>query len=296
MKPTFVVLTDLSPGAARAAHVAALLAAAAGAELVLLHLEAEPVVEPEFGLLPLPAHYLDQQQRDTVAALAALARSLAAPVRVQPNRGGLHDTLQLVIRRQMPLLLVLGLAPEHALIDQLLYSYALPVLRATHLPLLLVPAAGLPEEAQLPRQVALAIDGERFQLSAASCRVAALVESWQAEYTVVHVAPPDGPTLNMHDVVTTAHDGGLLSARVISSSTYQLRHAVCGAGLVQAVVDTQADLLVLVARPRSFLDELFHRSATAEVLPRSPVPVLLLPAAAVAAPTAARQAADGLLY
>ncbi|GAB3825981.1 universal stress protein [Hymenobacter jeollabukensis] len=294
MKPTFVVLTDLSPSAERAAHLAALLAESAGAELVLLHLEAEAVVEPEFGLLPLPAHYLDRQERDTVAALAALGRQLAAPVRVQPNRGGLHDTLQTVIRHQAPLLLVLGLAPESDLIDQLLYNYALPVLRETHLPLLLVPVAA--HEPALPRQVALAIDGEPFQLSPASCKVAALVESWQAEYTVVHVVPPDGPTLNMHDVVTTAHDSGLLSARVISSSTYQLRHAVCGAGLVQAVGDTQAELLVLVARPRSFLDELFHRSATAEVLPRSPVPVLVLPAAAVAAPSATHLAVDGLLY
>ena len=52
------------------------------------------------------------------------------------------------------------------------------------------------------------------------------------------------------------------------------------AGVLRAVAEAQADLLILIARPRSFLGRLFHRSVTAQVLRGCPVPVLLVPAAA----------------
>lgn len=52
------------------------------------------------------------------------------------------------------------------------------------------------------------------------------------------------------------------------------------AGLLRALADTQADLLVLIARPHSFLGRMFYHSVTAEVLRRSPVAVLLVPAQA----------------
>ncbi|OON69965.1 universal stress protein [Hymenobacter sp. CRA2] len=295
MKPIFVVLTDLSPGAHRAAYYAALLAGATGAELRLVYLEAEAVVEPEFGMLPLPAEYLDQQQHDVAAALAELARTLPAPARVQPAAGGLHDTLQALIRRQPPHLLVLGLAPEHDLIDQLLYNYALPVLRDTHLPLLLVPPdAAL--DPSLPRQVALALDGEAFRLSPAAQRLLALLQGLPAEYTVVHVAGPAGPGGNMRRVVETARQAGELPGEAVGFSTYQLRNASRSAGLVQAAADTQADLLVLVARPRSFLASLLPCHLATAVARSCPVPVLLLPAAAEPDPVTPPSAVDGLLY
>ena len=57
-------------------------------------------------------------------------------------------------------------------------------------------------------------------------------------------------------------------------------------GVLAAVADTQADLVVVLARQRSYFSELFHRSVTAQLLERCPVPVLVLPVMpeAVAAP------------
>ncbi|MCC3159738.1 universal stress protein [Hymenobacter sp. 15J16-1T3B] len=294
MKPVFVVLSNLSPEAHRAAYYAALLAAATGAELRLVHLKAEAVVEPEFGLLPMPVEYLDQQQLDAAAALAELARTLPVVASVEPAADGLHDTLQALIHRQAPHLLVLGLAPEHYLIDQLLYNYALPALRDTRLPLLLVPAeaAGGPG---LPRQLALALDGAAFRLGSASRRLLALLQGLSADYTVVHVAGPAGPALDMRRVVATARQAGALLAAADPSS-YQLQHASRSAGLVQAAVDIQADWLVLVARPRSLLASLWPCHLATAVARRCPVPVLLLPAEAEPAPALLPTAVDGLLY
>jgi nucleotide-binding universal stress UspA family protein len=54
-------------------------------------------------------------------------------------------------------------------------------------------------------------------------------------------------------------------------------HLSPAAGLLEAIVDAQADLLIVVARSRTYLGELFHRSVTAQVLGNSPVPILILP-------------------
>jgi len=43
---------------------------------------------------------------------------------------------------------------------------------------------------------------------------------------------------------------------------HQKTYAWPAAGIAQALADTRADLLVLVARPRGFLGELFHRGGT----------------------------------
>ena len=50
-------------------------------------------------------------------------------------------------------------------------------------------------------------------------------------------------------------------------------------GVLAAVQDTKADLVIVLARERSYLGELFHRSVTAQLLAHCPVPVLVLPVA-----------------
>ena len=58
-------------------------------------------------------------------------------------------------------------------------------------------------------------------------------------------------------------------------------------GLLAAVHDTKADLVIVLARERSYLGELFHRSVTARLLAECPVPVLVLPVVAEITPPAA---------
>jgi nucleotide-binding universal stress UspA family protein len=58
------------------------------------------------------------------------------------------------------------------------------------------------------------------------------------------------------------------------------QHAHYEQGVLAAARDMQADLIIVLARQRSYLGELFHRSVTAHLLLHSPVPVLVLPTAA----------------
>ena len=62
----------------------------------------------------------------------------------------------------------------------------------------------------------------------------------------------------------------------IPSTTYLVQHQPHSEGIVQAVLDVQAEVLVLLARPRSFLDSIFGWGVAAQMAHISPVPLLLL--------------------
>ena len=278
MNPSLLVLADLSPAAERAAQYAALLGTPLQAHLILLHFYHDPVLELE--LAGVTSAQLSRNQADTAAVLRAVAQRLPVPADVTVSVKPMPEAIAEVVRGHHPLLLVMGLSAEHLVLDHWLHNQLLPVLRATQQPLLLVPEAATTRS---PRRVVLAVDGEPFTLNAAAAHVAALFEAWpDVAYTVAnvpsrHEQPAFSGELALDDVRTS----GLLPATA-TLELYEHRHFSAVTGIIQALEYAHADLLVLIARPRSFLGRLFHRSVTAQVLRLSPVPVLLLPATAEA--------------
>ena len=281
MNPCIVVLANLSAVAEQAAQYAAVLGAPQQAHLELLHLYHDPVLDPE--LVTVTAAHTFRTQAETAALLRERAYRLAVPAEVKVSVQPLVTAVQEIVCQGNPLLLAMGLSAEHTLLDQYLHNQALPVLRTTHRPLLLVPEAAVP--LRLPRRIALAVDAEPFHLNEAAQALVPLLSSWQAAYTAVHVLVPGEReaypgqralgNLKMSGLVTSAQPLEL----------YEAAHVRPAAGVLQAIADTQADMLVLIARPRSFLGRLFHHSVTAEVLRHSPVPVLLVPATVQGQPT-----------
>jgi nucleotide-binding universal stress UspA family protein len=185
------------------------------------------------------------------------------------------------VRQLEPLLLAMGLSPELTLPDQVLRNHALPVLRSTHRPLLLIPENSPPPA--LPRRLALAVDAESFTLCAAARAATPLLQAWRAAVTVVHVlAANEQQAFPGQRALAHVRRSGLLPDQPLE--LYEETGVPAAAGVLQAVADTQAEMLVLIARPRSFLGHLFHRSVTAQVLRHATVPVLLLPAVAATKP------------
>lgn len=278
MKSSLLVLANLPEAAAHTARYAATLAQPLGLRMALLHCYLYPtLMAPE--LVGSMMEQLDRTDAETLAALRALASRLPVPTEVLEATGPLQEDVALALRRFQPQLLVMGLGAEHGLLDELLRSQVLPALRATHRPMLLVPALTLASPVvALPRRVLIAVDGEPFSLVAASRNLGELMASWGATYTVAHIlTSPDEAARSSHLALADVQASGLLPPDT-PIRLYQEIYASPVAGITQALVDTRADMLVLVARPRSFWSELFHRSVTAAVLRHCPVPVLLLPA------------------
>ncbi|RTQ52558.1 universal stress protein [Hymenobacter gummosus] len=270
---TLVVLTNLSPAAERARRYAARLAGPLGARVVLLHVYQPPVLSPDTGLVMGSAGYYDREQTDT--ALQALAADMPVPATAEVIDGAFADGLSAAVRRYQPLLLVLGLTSTEHYFDALLANRALPLLRHSPCAVLLVP-----ETAALtpPHRVVLGVDGEPFAVGPAAAAVLhELLRTWQAQATLTYTSTP-ASSLSRNEVLRAVQRSGLLPAAA-EIDFHQPLADTPEQGLLRTAAARQANLLVLMARRRSFLGQLFHRSVTARVARQASLPVLLLPVA-----------------
>ena len=274
MNPSLVVLANLSNAAEHAARYAAAFGAPLHVHLALLHFYHDPVLlAPELAIVP--AAQVDRNYAATAAGIQALARQLPGGAEAVVSMQAMSDAVAEAIGRFHPLVLAMGLSTEHDLLDYLLHNRALPVLRATHHPLLLVPETST--LLRPPRRVLLALDAEPFTLNPAARLLAPLLAAWRATHTVAHL-----PT--HHEYLSSPGQMALANARasgLLPPNTplhlHEQPHETAAAGVLHAIASTEADLLMLVARPRSFMGRLFHNSVTAQVLRHSPIPILLVP-------------------
>jgi nucleotide-binding universal stress UspA family protein len=177
--------------------------------------------------------------------------------------------------RHQPALFVLGLPAPGQLTSGQVSLAALELLRAAHYPVLLVPAdmpIGTP-----PRKVLVAADREAFALTNTSAILPELLRNWGIELTVAHVSTVEDDA-GCAQALRAVQCSGLGAA----ATSVDLRGYLSSDpadGLLRAIDETEADLVVMLARSRSYLSELFHRSVTSRVINHSPVPVLVVPVA-----------------
>jgi nucleotide-binding universal stress UspA family protein len=273
MQPTILVLANLAEAAEPAVHYAAALAAPLPAQLILLHLDVYPVLlEPE--LMAAASARNTRKEVEPMTTLRELAQRLPVPTEVVETAGVLADAVAAAVQQYHPLLLVMGFSVNRDF-DALLLNQLLPVLRAIHRPLLLVPKGRT--VLGVPSRVLVAVDAEPFTACTASLALAPLLGSWQATYTVAYVGSILSDALGTpgHMALADVRASGLLPPDAPLTLLEECYRAPA-AGIQQAIIDTQADLVVLLMRPRSFRGRLFHQSVTAEVLRHATVPVLLL--------------------
>ena len=263
---TLIVLTNFFPAARRAIHYAAGLAAPIGARLVLLHVRAASVLLGEL-LPPLPAHDADLR-----AAVQALAAGAGVPTAVELVPDLQLSTATGLTRRFAPALFVLGRAAEPAREDEVSAAVR-DLLRAGNFPLLLVPETY--HGPARPARVAVAADGEPFVLDhpAAAQQLLAQLQPVLTVVTVEGIEDDQACAAALRYVKASG-----LTAGANYTTPLAVRHLSPAQGLLTAIGQTDAQLLVLVARQRSFLGEMFHRSVTSRLLAESSVPLLVLPA------------------
>ena len=290
-KLSFIVLTSVYSRAQRAVHYADELAGAVEGRLFLLH--------ANHGSSGAPAAFAGRSGRQELAAtpgieamLTRLAGQLRTPATVASLTRLLPAAVQALSRQHSPALLVVERTAADAAAPNQASLLVLELLRTVPLPLLLVPHAAPPV---LPRRVLVAADSEPLGLSPAIEVVRLLLHRLAPHLTIVHVSGTEADenyARAKHAVELSGLTTGLPD---VAPRGYQYDRPADG--ILAAIDDVGADLVVLLARPRSYLGEQFHRSVTAEVLRRSAVPVLVVPAAESTAATRrqAHHAADNAL-
>lgn len=279
MQPTFVVMTDFSEAAEVALAYTTRLATLVQGRIVLLHVLEDPLPVPlESPLVPVAGRlrFRPRPSRSNVLAeLTHVAQQLPVPAEAEVAEGPLGQALHRLLAHRYPQLLVLGRAHAHAWFEHLLKpSHQAATLEAAHIPVLLVPGYWPP--AELPHRAVVAADGDPLVLNTVCQGLALLLARLRPAATVVHVAAHSHGPSRAAEALEAVRQTGLFGP-LGGNSVYELREMTPVAGLLHAVRELAADLLVVMLRPHFFPGSLLHHDVTAELLGTSPVPVLVLP-------------------
>jgi nucleotide-binding universal stress UspA family protein len=271
MALSLLVLTDFFKPADRALAYADTLATAIRARLVVLHVRRDALLDPEH--LTGRVDTLGQEAIDV--ALSTMMQELVAPATAEVGHGRVAEAVANALGRHQPALVVLGHRNTDSMADELVSTAALDILRTAPQPMLVVPVGAA---LTVPRRLLLALDAEPFSLGGHTGLVRQFFDALPAELTVLHVgAGREQATAGTAAAVAALERTGLTIDLGRGLPTRCLVHATPAGGILAAAATGEYDMVVVVARPRSFLGALFHRSVTAHLLLHSPLPVLVLP-------------------
>ncbi len=278
MDTSLLVLTDFTQPAHQALEYAAQLAEPLGGRIVLLHVQRDAFFDPGRFTRSTPALTPEALNE----AFQTLARSLSVPVVAEVGRGRVAVAVAEAAGRHRPALVILGREEAYDIPDELISTTCLDLLRQLPYPMLVVPHRT--PTFPLPQRVVLCADAEPFALAATTTNtVARLLRRLPAPLTVRHIVPVAMPPSSAQAApldataatVALVHRAGFspdqpITERVVSDDVVE--------GILTVAPGFETDLLVVIARPRSFWGELFAASVTAQIIRRSRLPLLVLPA------------------
>jgi nucleotide-binding universal stress UspA family protein len=265
-----LILTDFFQASNRALDYATNLAEPLAARIVLLHVRRNSPLDPEM----FTGELSNLSQEAIAVALRSVAQRLAVSLVAEVGHGRVAYAVADAVSRHQPSLVVLGRPDYSATPDELVQTTSLDILRVAPYPMLVVPHAIT--TLAPPRRVLLALDGEPFTLGPYAGAVRHLLHSLGASITVLHVTK-EGNSATMPQVLETVLQTGL-AVDLPEVEPRAITHTNAAEGILEVAKPADYDMVAVVARPRSFLGHLFHRSVTAQVLLHSELPVLVLPA------------------
>lgn len=285
MPLTLVILAGFYEAARHAEHYADTLGQALHGKLVLLHVNRASLFDP-YSIVGERYRQAElATETDTTAALHRQALGLRTPATVVVTTDLLPAVAHNLATGYEPALFVLSQPdPDHPTAS--IVADCAELLRGGQHALLIVPLAAPADHA--PRRILIAADREPFALAPAALPLRELLALPGTELLVAHVSGEVEDDTGCAAALRAVQDSGLVAGlpipelRGYTQDTY-------AEGVLDAVRNTQADLVVVFARQRSYLSEIFHHSVTARLLADCPVPILVLPTLA-AIPTALPEA------
>ena len=276
-----IVFAGFYAAGRHAVHYADTLVQAVRGRLVLLHVERASFFDPRELVGNSYRHEEMARQTDTAAALHQLAQGLHVHPLVEVATDLLPSVAQDLAARYAPALFVLSPPSPDSVSAAAVATECAGLLRAGNYPLLVVPATATAD--QPPRRFLIAADAEAFELTAAAQPWCQLLRMPGAHVVVAHVSSGVEDDAGCSAALRVVQASGLVGG-LPAPELRGYEHDDYTEGLLAAVQDTRADMVVVLARERSYLGELFHRSVTARLLERCPVPVLILPVVPEAVP------------
>ncbi len=275
MSVNLITMAGFYPPARNAIRYADLLAQAFNGQLLLLHAKRVAMFDPYQTLGESSRQAELAGQQDTAAILYQQAKELQTPATVEVVTDFLPVVALDMAARLHPALFVVGAyhRPHKGESNDTALACA-ELLRTTCHPVLTVPHTALDTEP--PRRFLIAADRELFQLSPEAEPLRQLLQAPGVEVAVAHISEEVEDDADCAAALRAVLGSGLL-ANLPPPALHGMVHNHPADGILEVATDMAADVIIVLARQRSYLSEFFHDSITARLLDRSPIPVLVLP-------------------
>jgi nucleotide-binding universal stress UspA family protein len=183
--------------------------------------------------------------------------------------GFLNEAVNYVAKERHPDLVVMGTKGETGLPAILLGSHASSLMKATHIPLLIVPEDAIFKGL---KHLVLAADLKTLTKPEHLEPLTEIAELFDSRLTIVNVVKE-----TIVQDATKSQDTAILEDNFNQEIEfkYVVDHNI-EHGIAQFVHDHPCDLLVVVERSRSFIVDLFHKSVTRNLALHTETPLLIL--------------------
>lgn len=267
-----IVPTDYSDNANNAMHYAAALAQATGAQLVLYHAFAYPIITTD---VPYEVEkYIDEIQTSDRATLQEIKRELERqyPIEVKciSQAGSVSYHLQEIVQRENGDLVVMGLRGSNPALNILMGSTTFEVMRQGKFPLLIVPKNA---RFSPPKRLLFACDNPWVGLEATVKPLKDIAAAFGAAIEVFTVVEPTPPITAPKPVRPSNLEQHFEKIQHIYTfeETAEVR-----ASILESIRESNADILAMIPRHHSVWQYLFGKSDTLSVALQTTIPLLAL--------------------
>lgn len=259
-----LVPTDFSKNAEPALTAAIDIANQFGSEITLLH--AYQVYNTAGSFTSVESYMKEDAAKDLLAIIEVVEAQLknGASIISRITKGDTISTIASIAERDASNLIVMGTQGASGLEEVFIGSTTNGVLKQTNVPVLAIPAGFT---WQPIKTIVLAVDEEE---EFSSDVLMPLVKIATQNKSMIRIYHKD----TANDGLNTAIDAYLETLE--RTYHYELDSDNLNDSLNEFVKEYNADLLCMIRRQRSFLERIFHESATSKEVFNSPVPLLVL--------------------
>lgn len=270
---TIIAPTDFSAAAENATEYAADLALQLHAELKLIHVVQMPLVILD---VPVPVENYETSIEDATASMNQLKDRLQQqtknkiPISGSVVDGSFRTQVMAMMEGGADVWIVMGTTGSGA-IDTLLFgSYTLLTAREFTCPLIIVPPGARFRKIE---HVGLACDMRHVSETIPFDAIGKLFRDLRARLIVLYVSKPNE---NMYPSVLTETKSIQRNLANLHPDIRIVTNENIGDGIVDFVYKEAIDLLLLIPKERNFLENLFHKSITKDMVLHPKVPIMIM--------------------
>jgi len=270
---TLLVPTDFSKNATQALHYAAGLASQVRGKLIIMHIINLPIVPIESSVVFRPDPALEQDYKkklDKIAKKLQGENGFLFEVETVCRYGYLLVSLNELVSAKAADLVVMGTYGANNLVDKLVGTFTAEFIKQARCPVLVIPAkakyTGI-------NRIVYASDFEKKE-SIFMRQLSKFTEALEAKISIVNVQ-----TKCQKDNVSDEQLRRKVT-RYFPATNYgivQVQYNNVVEGLRKFLQENKADVLAIAIQEHSFLEELFYKSVSTELIYHPTLPLLALP-------------------